>query len=131
AEEIVHHQHLLAAPAGDIAALRAHHAGEVAAERVIVAHVLGGPQESHIAAEAGEILAQLRNNAVGRQLVVVERVVSHRFAGGGDQLASSGRGLPHRQRGGRRQGRRVDRDVLVIERIAPLYERRLGDRRAY
>ena len=66
AEEVVHHGNLLAAPSGDISALRADHGDEIAAERMIIAHVLRGSQELHVAAEAGEVLAELRVDAVGR-----------------------------------------------------------------
>ena len=52
AEKTVHQRDLLAAPAGDVATLGANHADQVAVERLVVAHVLGGPQEFHIAAEA-------------------------------------------------------------------------------
>src|SRR5699024_12516941 len=61
-------------------------------DRSIVANVFGGPQKAHVAAEAGEILAQLRADAVGRDLVVVERAVSDGMPKLRHQLPASGGG---------------------------------------
>src|ERR1700722_15816395 len=51
AEEAVDQRHLLAAIAGDIAALGADHADQVAVERLIITQILGGTEEVHVAAE--------------------------------------------------------------------------------
>src|SRR5262249_6565886 len=107
AEEAVHQRHARSAPTGDVAALRAHHADEVAAERLVVTYVLGGAQESHVAAQSRDVLAKLRVDAVGRQLVVVERVVGDGVAGGGDELPAGGGGLLHRQRDDSAGGARI------------------------
>src|SRR5205085_9172764 len=66
AEEAVGQRHLLSAPTGDVAALATDHSNQVVAERLIVARVLAGSQELHVATKAREILPELRIDAVGR-----------------------------------------------------------------
>ena len=53
AEEAVQQRQVLTAPGRHIAALRPDHADEVARDRMIVAHVLGGSRELRGAAEPG------------------------------------------------------------------------------
>jgi len=67
-EEVIDERHLRPCQAGDEAALGANQRGEIAVDRVIVAHVLGCAQEPDVAAEAGEILPELGIDAAGRAL---------------------------------------------------------------
>ena len=129
-EEIVHQRHLLAAPAGDVAALAANHGDEIAVERMIVAKVFGGAQEFHVAAETGEILAELRPDAAGRGPEVVERAVGRGAAGGGYPCGSGSRSLLDGPRRRETAGIRSKRDVLVVDRVSPLHAEFLGQRRA-
>ena len=68
-------------------------------EFVVPAHVAGGADEVHVAADAGEILAQLGEHAARRVLVVVERVVDEAVADERDDRGSGVDDLLHRGRG--------------------------------
>ena len=97
AEEAVGQRHLLSAPTGGVAALATDHPNQVVAERLIVARVLAGPEEFHVATKTREILPELRIDAVGRALGVIERGVGDGIADGRDPLRSGRRRLPDRQ----------------------------------
>src|SRR4051812_5504778 len=56
------------------------HGYDVGDEVVVTTNVTGGADEVHVAADAGEVLTQLGEQAAGRVPVVVERVVDEAVA---------------------------------------------------
>ena len=72
---------LPAAEPVDLAGLHANEADEVVGDRIVVAAVERLAHELRIAAEAGDVLLVGGDQARGRVLAVVERVVDQREAG--------------------------------------------------
>ena len=76
--EMIQHAQVLAAPAGDMAALEMQHGNDVGEHLVVAAGVDGRTDEVDVAAGAGEVLFELGVNAGGRVPVVVEGVIGDR-----------------------------------------------------
>ena len=67
---------------------RCKHADEIGNDLVVAAEVDRRTQIVHVAAEAGEILAEAQQQTAGRALVVVERVVGQAVADERGQTAA-------------------------------------------
>src|SRR5439155_7527896 len=87
-----------------------------------------GSKKVYIAAQPGEILLQLRVEAAGRSLVVVEGIDGDGVADRGNPGGARQRRLPDRQGRHGGQGCGIEGDSLVVDRVAPLYPELLGDR---
>src|SRR5262245_22887614 len=141
-------EHRLVAEAGDMAGLAAQHQDEVGVDLVVVANVAGRAQEVDVAANAGEVLAQLGEQAAGRRLVAVQRVEYEIVADErGPYLALQHRRLDRqrgfavdeavrqqragrnrrRRRGVHRVGRREGVDEIRIDVVAVVETRRQID----
>jgi len=114
AEEAVEQRHLLAAPPGDVAALRAHQADHVIVDRVIGAQVFGGaqnftspprPARSCVSCDLIPLVGFLLLSSVLYVTVVAD---------GGHPLGTCERRLLDWQRRRRGQRCRIERHVLVI-----------------
>ena len=66
---------------------------------VVAADIAGGADEVHVAADAGEVLLEIGEQAAGRVPVVVERVVGERVADQRGQDRALRQFAPDRQRG--------------------------------
>src|SRR5687768_13679251 len=74
----------------DVAALEAQREDEVVEDVPIFGAAQTGSKVAHVAAEAGEILAQKQAFATGGPKVVVERAVEQRIADRGGQAVAGG-----------------------------------------
>jgi hypothetical protein len=69
---MIEHAQISAYPC-DLPTLQMQEADDVGQNLAIAVEVAGGAEEPYVAADAGEILAQLGKQAAGRRFVVVER----------------------------------------------------------
>ncbi len=97
--EVVERAQLLAAPRVDGAALQMQHADDVREDFVVIPDVRGFADEIDVAADAGKILVPFREEAGGRVLIVIERIVGELVADQRGDRRAVGQGDANRQRG--------------------------------
>ena len=97
--EVIEHAQLAVADLVQDAALEMDQADDVGDQRRVVFRVDRGLQIADVAADAGEVLLEVDQQAVGRVLVVVERVVVQRVADRRGQGRAARQFLADRQRG--------------------------------
>ena len=108
----------------DGAALRAPDQGDLVGDRIITTGVDNGPDVVHVAAKAGQVLRERRENTTGRRVRYVSRVVSNGVTDAGD-VGDTG-GLLHGKRG--IVGHVID--LLALESIAQTHLRVFVEREA-
>ena len=116
-EEEVRHADVLAAPSVDEAALDAPDQGDLRRQRIVAARIDHRPEIVHVAADAGEILGEGREDAARRRLRQIARIVGNREADARhDGFAF---GCLHRQRG-------VVGDVVDFFALEPVAQDQAG-----
>ena len=96
--EVVEQADSLAFEPEHVAALQMQDADKVGNDFVVALQAGGRAHISDVAAETGEILTEREHQAVGRALVVVERVVGQSVSGQRRQVCPLRKLLPDRQR---------------------------------
>src|ERR1700676_4459868 len=97
--ELIEHAKLVAADLVENAALDVDQSDDIGDQRGEVFRVDRALQIGDVAADAGEILLPVDQQAIGRVLVVVERIVVQRIADRGGQRVAARQFLANRQRG--------------------------------